>query len=62
MTLKNTAVGRYDQETGHLDKYEARQYFDCETLNQLCGLLEFMIATSETELDMTIARRDEKDD
>ena len=61
LTLKSTAIGRYDTETGHLDRYEAEQRFDCESLNQLCGLLEFMIATSENELDLTIARREDDD-
>ena len=61
LTLKSTAIGRYDKETGRLDRYEAERRFDCETLNQLCGLLELMTATSENELDLSIVRREDDD-
>ena len=57
LTLKQTALGRYDKETGKLERYETEKQFDCETVQQLTGLLEFMIATSEDALDLRIARR-----
>ena len=58
LTIKTMAYGRYDKETGTINKLEAEQNFDCESLQQLTGLLEFMIATSEDMLDLRIARRD----
>ena len=61
LTVKSMAYGRYDKETGTINKLEAEQRFDCESLQQLTGLLEFMIATSENELDLRIARREDDD-
>ena len=62
LTLKNTALGRFNEETQRIDRYEAEQNFDCESLQQLTGLVEFMVATSDDVLDLKISRRDEKDD
>ena len=62
LTLKNTALGRFNDETQRIDRYEAEQNFDCESLQQLTGLVEFMVATSYDVLDLKISRRDEKDD
>ena len=61
LTVKSMAYGRYDKETGTINKLEAEQHFNCESLQQLTGLLEFMIATSENELDLRIARREDDD-
>ena len=61
LTVKSMAYGRYDKETGTINKLEAEKHFNCETLGQLTGLLEFMISTSENELDLTIARREDDD-
>ena len=61
LTLKTRAYGRLDKETGKIERFEAEQRFDCETVQQLTGLLEFMIATSEDELDLRIARRESDD-
>ena len=44
------------------DIIETEHYYCCDTLQQLMGLLEFMVATSEKELDCTIARRESDDE
>ena len=62
LTLKNTALGRFNDETQRIDRYEAEQNFDCDSLQQLTGLEEFMVATSYDVLDLKISRRDERDD
>ena len=61
LTLKSMAYGTYDKETGRIEKYEAEKRFDCATVQQLTGMLEFMIATSENELELTIARREDNE-
>ena len=62
LTLKVKAFGKFDDETGRYEKYDADQRFDCQTLQQLTGLLEFMVQTSDDQLDLTICRREDRDD
>jgi len=62
LTLKTKAFGKYDEETKHLETFKADQRFECGSLDQLVGLLQFMVEASENELDLTIARWEGKDD
>ena len=61
LTLKNEALVWNDEKSTY-DRLKMSQRFDCENLQQLTGLLEFMVQTSEDELDLTIARREDDND
>ena len=62
LTLKTRAFGKFDEETKRYEKYDAEQHFDCNTLQQLTGLVEFMVSTSNDILELTISRMEETDD
>ena len=62
LTLKTTAFGDFNEETKLFEKHNATQSFDCSTLQQLSGLLEFMVATCSDVLELTISRMEETDD
>ena len=58
LTLKCKAFGGFNKETERIDTYDAMQHFDCDTVQQLTGLLEFMIETSDDVLELRIVRRE----
>ena len=41
---------------------ETEHHYNCESIEQLTGLLQFMVATSDNELDCTIARKEVPED
>lgn len=62
LRLKSTAYGSYNEEKQKLDTYSTESRFDCGSLDQLMGLLQFMVATSDKELQLTISRMEEDND
>lgn len=61
LTLNSKAYGKFDDERRRYETYDAETTFDCQTVQQLTGLLEFMIATSTNVLDLRISRREDDD-
>jgi len=62
LTIKKKTFGRYNEKTERYDITTVETPFKCESLDQLVGLLQFMVATSEDELDLTIARMEDDND
>jgi len=62
LTLKKSTLGTFNEKTQRYNRITVDTPFMCESLDQLVGLLQFMVATSENELDLTIARWEEDDD
>ena len=59
LTLKKKVYGIYNEDTRKYDVTYADIQFNCDTADQLVGLLEFMVNTSDDALDLTIGRRDD---
>ena len=62
LTIKKTTLGSFNEETQRYNRITSETSFLCESLDQLVGLLQFMVATSEDELNLTISRREDNDD
>ena len=62
LQLKNVALGNYNEETKRYERIETSQVFNCESLPQLTGLIEFMAKTSRDELEITISRMEDNDE
>ena len=58
LTLKTRTLGEYSTEANRYNVYDATTTFDCESVQQLTGLLEFMVSTSRSDLDLTISREE----
>ena len=61
LTLYNEALS-WNEENKNYDKLKTYQRFDCGTLQQLTGLVEFMVATSSDQLELTISRMEDDND
>ena len=61
LTLKGKKL-YWPEDSSTYETIETEQHFDCGSVDQLVGLLQFMVATSDKELDIVIARRDDTDD
>lgn len=44
------------------DTINTENHYNCDTIMQLMGLLEFLVQTSENEIDCTIARKEDDDE
>ena len=58
LTIKDKKLHWRDDSSTY-DTIETEHHYDCGSIDQLIGLLQFMVATSEKELDCVIARREE---
>ena len=59
LIVKAETLGAFDPETGRYDRHTASIEFDCDTLTQMVGLLEYMVLTTRGPLDCSILRIEE---
>ena len=62
LILKNTVFTGFNEKTKQFTSKSADTDFRCKSIDQLIGLLQFMVATCEEELDLRITRWEEDDD
>lgn len=59
LILKNKAL-HYVEESGRYEYVDTEYRFECESLEQLVGLLQFMVLTSDKPLDFSISKIDDE--
>lgn len=61
LTIKDKRLHWIDSGRTY-DTIETEHHYNCGSIEQLMGLLQFMVATSEKELDCTISILEEGDE
>ena len=62
LTINDQAFGDYNEATQRYNTYAVKRRFTCESVQQLMGLIEFMVVASDNELDLTIGYMEDDDE